>query len=214
MRALAPLLVLCGCVLSGGVLPGCTGPTADDTDGDTADDETAGDTADVETAGDTDTDLPDDKVDTGLALVYVEGSAVTSVEAWIGEEAYVSTSTSGAIEHCRITNVTEGVPSAELCPGCSFAFDIVLGAGAATGDNCEHMRFTADMFEGDAWAYAFAPTYTYGSSGYTYDDVLLFGYEYGGTFVWTPWAFAELVHGGPEIDYESIFAYTAYYYAL
>ncbi|MES2638777.1 MAG: hypothetical protein V4850_04825 [Myxococcota bacterium] len=185
---------------------GCTGPSADDTTADTG----IPGTEDSDDTDDTDTDP---KVDTGFALVYAEGEAELSAEAWAGEEAYVATSTDGAVEHCRIVNVVEGGPSAELCPGCSFAFDVVLGAGAATGDGCANMRLTADMFEGDDWTYAFAPTYAYGGSGYTYDDVLLLGYEYDGAFVWTPWAFAELHDRSTSILYESMFADRAYYYA-
>ncbi|MDP2315145.1 MAG: hypothetical protein Q8P41_19755 [Pseudomonadota bacterium] len=193
MRALALSLAIAGCA-------------------GTSDDGPVG--VDTDTGGVEDSAPPVEKVDTGLALVYTEGRASLTAKGWLGEEAYVATSIDGAVEHCRVTNPAEGVPSAELCPGCTFAFDIVLGAGSLAGAACENMRVGADLFDGDRWTYAFAPTYAYGGSGYTYDDVLLFGYAYDDTFVWTPWAFAEVSDEGAEIDYESIFAYTAYYYEL
>lgn len=188
MRALL-LLVLCAC--SGG--------------GDTA-------SEDTDRPEDSGGDTTAEKVDTGMALVYVEGTAALDETAWIGEESYVATSRDGAVEHCRVTNPTTGTPAAELCPGCTFGFDVVFGAGTAAGEACANVKLEGDEVDGDTWTYAFADTYV--TSAYTYEDVLLFGYSYGGAMVWTPWAFAAVDTDETVVDYESMYAYTSYYYYL
>lgn len=176
----------------------CTGP-----------DDTAPE-GDADTDADVDTDTDPVVVDTGLALTYAEGMADVTPETWLGEESYVATSMDGTAEHCRITNVTEGVPYPEPCVGCSFAFTVSFGAGVAEGDACENVSFLADMYEGDEWIYAFAPLYVYGPYGYTYENVLLFGTESDDGVIWTPWADAHS-DGESRILYESTYAYTTYY---
>jgi hypothetical protein len=203
MRCLALLLLAVACAPA-------TEADAPDTDADADSD------ADADADADTDTDV--EVFDTGLALVYTEGSAGLTLTTWEGSEDYVATSLDGAVELCRVTNTTLGVPADLPCPTCTYAFEVTLSAGTTTGDACGTLGFLADMFDEDRWFYAYAPSYFYAAADYTYGPVLLLGVDEGGTIGWAPWALAE-VHGDPggdeggDIDYEMIFADLAYTYA-
>jgi len=173
---------------------------------------------DTDTDADTDEDTDPVVYDTGFALVYSEGLADLTSTTWEGTEDYVATSVDGAIELCRVRNATLGVPTELPCPTCTYAFEVTLSAGTTSGDACGTLGLLADMFDGDRWFYAYAPSYFYAAADYTYGPVLLLGVDEGGSIGWAPWAFAE-VRGEPDgelggdIQYEMIFADLAYTYS-
>ncbi len=170
---------------------------------------------DTDTGKDGDTEeTAEPKIDTGVALVYFEGAAALTASSWDGREEWVATSLDGRVEHCRVVNAVTGTPAeVELCPGCTFAFAVTAGDGTMTGDACENVRFYETMWTGASWIYAFAPTYVYGDGGYTYEDVLLYGYVVNDTVSWSITAFAE-TDESTVIDYESVYSdlWTYFYY--
>lgn len=164
-------------------------------------------------AGDDSGDSAPEVTDTGYALLYTEGTAYVSDVSWEGTEDYVSTTRNGEEELCRITTEMTGDPASESCPECSFAFLVTVGPGAATGDKCDHVAMTAEMFEGESWIYAFAPLWV-GDSGYTYENVLLIGWDSGSETEWFVSSAAELYEKDDvtRVEYEALYADLLTYY--
>lgn len=162
---------------------------------------------------DSGTDSRPEVTDTGYALLYTEGTAYVTSDAWTGTEDYVSTSRNGGEEYCRVVADMTGTPSSEKCPDCTFAFLVTVGAGEATGDACDHVVMTSEMFEGESWIYAFAPLWA-GDGGYTYENVLLVGWDSGSGIEWFPQAAAELYKSKEKtrIEYEALYADLLTYY--
>jgi hypothetical protein len=149
-----------------------------DTDTDTDSDADTDTDVDADSAGSCDSNHDDTfKVDTAPPNVFIDGTAEVVIDAsYEGKENLRYETHRYGDNLCTLTYTVTSSEVRTDCDECTFAFALVGSGTTAEGPRCSDWCIDPTAYDGRAWAVGYAPTYayTYGTSVYTFYDVLMY----------------------------------------
>ncbi len=173
-------------------------------------------------SGDTDTHDSGGGTDTAIAIGYVfyvgdaqttnEGTAYTWVSGHFGDVV----ENASAVVVCTEMAVWSdtGTAAAGGCPDCSWAFDLTLSAGTATGPACGAL--TGAQWPGleGSWGFADRYVYVYGDTQFLFTEALMYYSTYPGDQGWFPLSYNYAGYGYDTGDANSFsfMTYAGYIY--